>query len=118
MGEMAATYTTHETPARRRRVGGLRLIAVAAVAAVLAGGSQEPWSWTGISGKTATLWDWISLLLLPVTVATLPIWLSKRHALDSRRKAGAWAVLAVFAAIVLAGYLVPWAWTGFEGNAL
>jgi hypothetical protein len=115
---MAATYTTHETPARRRRVGGLRLIAVAAVAAVLVGGYQEHWSWTGISGKTATLWDWISLLLLPVTVATLPIWLSKRHSLDSRRKTAALALVSAFAVLVVLGYAVPWGWTGFTGNHL
>ena len=115
---MASVYTTHSSSGRRRRVSTLRLVAAAAVAAVLVGGYQEHWSWTGISGRTATLWDWISLLLLPVTVATLPIWLTKRHALDSRRKTAGWLLVTVFAAIVLAGYLVPWGWTGFEGNAL
>jgi hypothetical protein len=115
---VASAYTTHTTSGRRRRISTLRLVAAAAAAAVLVGGYQAHWSWTGISGKTATLWDWISLLLLPVTVATLPIWLTKRHSLDSRRKAAAGALLALFAGIVLAGYLVPWAWTGFEGNAL
>jgi hypothetical protein len=111
-------YTTHASTGRRRRISTLRLVAAAAVAAVLVGGYQEHWSWTGISGNTATLWDWISLLLLPITVATLPIWLSRRHALGSRRKAAGMALLAVFAAVVMAGYLVPWGWTGFEGNAL
>ncbi len=115
---MAGAYVRHASSGRRRRIGTLRLVAAAAVAAVLVGGYQEHWSWTGISGKTATLWDWISLLLLPITVATLPIWLSRRHALDARRKAAGIACLAVFAVIVLAGYLVPWGWTGFEGNAL
>jgi hypothetical protein len=99
-------------------VSTLRLVAAAAAAAVLVGGYQAHWSWTGISGKTATLWDWISLLLLPITVATLPIWLTKRHTLGGRRKAAAWTVVALFCGIVLAGYLVPWNWTGFRGNAL
>jgi hypothetical protein len=115
---VASVYTTHSSSGRRRRVSTLRLVAAAAVAAVLVGGYQEHWSWTGISGRTATLWDWISLLLLPVTVATLPIWLTKRHALDSRRRTAGWLLATVFAGIVLAGYLVPWGWTGFEGNAL
>jgi hypothetical protein len=100
------------------RISTLRLVAAAVVAAVLIGGYQEHWSWTGISGNTATLWDWISLLLLPITVATLPIWLTRRHSLSSRRKAAAWTMLAVFVGVVLAGYLVPWNWTGFRGNAL
>ena len=111
-------YTRHLSTGKRRRISTLRLVAAAVVAAVLVGGYQEHWSWTGISGNTATLWDWISLLLLPITVATLPIWLTRRHALDSRRKATGFACLAVFVGIVLAGYLVPWGWTGFEGNAL
>jgi len=85
---------------------------------VLVGGYEAHWSWTGISGKTATLWDWISLLLLPITVATLPIWLTKHRRLGRGRKTGALALLAVSAGIVLAGYLVPWSWTGFRGNAL
>jgi hypothetical protein len=113
-----SSFTRHSSTSRRRRISTLRLVAAAAVAAVLVGGYQAHWSWTGISGKSATLWDWISLLLLPITVATLPIWLSRRHALDSRRKLAGVALLAVFAAIVMAGYLVPWGWTGFEGNAL
>lgn len=90
----------------------------AAVAAVLIGGYDAHWSWTGISGKTATLWDWISLLLLPITVATLPIWLSKRHRLSRGRKQAALALLGGFVGLVLAGYLIPWGWTGFRGNSL
>ena len=115
---MATVYRTHSSTGRRRRISTLRLLLAAAVAAILVGGYQEHWSWTGISGKTATLWDWINLLLLPITVATLPIWLSRRHHLTRQRKTAALTVLAVFVAVVLAGYLVPWAWTGFKGNSL
>jgi hypothetical protein len=115
---VATAYTTHSTAGRRRRIGTARLLAAAVVAAVLIGGYDAHWSWTGISGKTATLWDWINLLLLPITVATLPIWLSKRHRLSRDRKMAALAVLVVFVGVVLAGYLVPWGWTGFRGNSL
>ena len=115
---MATAYRTHRSASRRRRIGTLRLGLAAAAAAILVGGYQEHWSWTGISGNTATLWDWISLLLLPITVATLPIWLSKRHRLTTGRKAAGFAVLAVFVGVAVGGYLVPWGWTGFEGNAL
>ena len=115
---MTTAYSTHSTTGRRRRIGTFRLLAAAVIAAVLIGGYEAHWSWTGISGKTATLWDWINLLLLPITVATLPIWLTKRGRLDSRRKAAAFAALGVFAGVVLAGYLVPWGWTGFRGNSL
>ena len=115
---MASAYTTYRSTGRRRTISTIRLLAAAAAAAVLVGGYEAHWSWTGISGKTATLWDWISLLLLPITVATLPIWLSKHRELGRRRKAAGLVALVVFAGIVLAGYLVPWGWTGFEGNAL
>ena len=115
---MARAYTQHVSVGRRRRIGGLRLLAAALVAAVLVGGYQAHWSWTGISGKTATLWDWFELLLLPITVATLPLWLTKRQALDSRRKAAGLALLVAFAVLVVLGYTVPWSWTGFPDNHL
>ena len=37
-------------------------------AIVLWGGYSQHWSWTGINGQTATLWDWLHLLLLPLLV--------------------------------------------------
>jgi hypothetical protein len=100
------------------RVATIRIVLAVVVVAVLWGGYHSHWSWTGINGHTATLWDWISLLLVPVTVATLPIWLSKRDRLDRTRRLAALTLLAVFAAFVVAGYTVPWGWTGFEDNKL
>ncbi len=93
-------------------------IAVAAGAAVLVlwGGYARHWSWTGINGHTATLWDWLHLLLLPVAVAILPLWLRYRSRLTARHRALLASVLLPFAALVMAGYLIPWAWTGFSGN--
>ncbi len=92
--------------------------ALAALALVLWGGYGHHWPWTGINGRTATLWDWLHLLLLPLAVAVLPIWLARDAKLDPAIKRVAIMCLAVFAVIVLAGYLVPWAWTGFVGNSL
>ena len=87
-------------------------------AIVLWGGYSHTWPWTGINGHTATLWDWLHLLLLPMAVAVLPIWLTREAKLDSRVKRIALAGCAVFGLIVLCGYLIPWAWTGFVGNSL
>jgi hypothetical protein len=39
----------------------------------------------------------------------------REHLGPPHRAAGA-GVLLVFTGLVLAGYLVPWAWTGFTGN--
>ncbi len=101
----------------RRPPAWLLVLVVVAVAVVLWGGYTHRWPWTGINGHTATLWDWLHLLLLPLAVAVLPIWLSRDAKLDPAVKRAAVAGAAVFAVIVLAGYLVPWAWTGFAGNS-
>jgi hypothetical protein len=85
---------------------------------VLWGGYTQHWSWTGINGHTATLWDWLHLLLLPVAVAILPIWVSQRDRLTRRHRLLAGGVIAGFAFLALAGYEVPWHWTGFSGNKL
>ncbi len=47
----------------------------------------------------------------------LPIWLRGAQ-LRTEQKVMAWAFLGVFSLVVLLGYLVPWAWTGFVGNTL
>lgn len=96
----------------------LLTLAVVAAALVLWGGYGHHWPWTGINGQTATLWDWLHLLLLPLAVGVLPIWLRRDARLQRRVKMAAFAFLAVLAALVLAGYLIPWNWTGFRGNSL
>jgi len=101
-----------------RGVAGAKVALAALVLVVLWGGYHSHWSWTGINGKTATLWDWISLLLVPITVATLPIWLSRRDRLGRPHLIGAAVVLLAFAGFVVAGYAIPWGWTGFEDNKL
>lgn len=57
------------------------------LAVVLWGGYSGRWSSTGINGRTATLWDWLHLLLLPAALALLPPWLSRRTQLTGRHKA-------------------------------
>jgi uncharacterized membrane protein len=92
--------------------------ATLAAAVVLWGGYSHHWPWTGINGRTATLWDWLHLLALPFAVGILPIWLSYRTRVHRPHRAAALALLAGLIALVLLGYLIPWAWTGFEGNTL
>ncbi len=94
------------------------LAAVALLAVALWGGYGRHWSWTGISGRTATLWDWLHLLLLPVAVGILPLWLSRRTRVPRPHKVLGLVLLAAFAVLVVAGYVIPWAWTGFVGNRL
>lgn len=86
--------------------------------AVLLGGYVGHWKWTGINRHTATLWEWLNLLLLPLVVAFLPIWLSRRTRVTERHKRWAPIGTSVFALIVFFGYVVPWAWTGFHNNTV
>src|SRR2546421_6810503 len=104
----------------RRRVVRRTSLAMAlfALAVVLYGGYGHHWHWTGINGHTATLWDWLHLLLLPVVVSVLPFWLSRRTRVGRRHKVLGTALLSVFLVLVLVGYTVPWGWTGFSGNRL
>jgi hypothetical protein len=117
------TAERHENPTDARpRASPPRLTAFAAAGAlavvVVWGGYARHWSWTGINGHTATLWDWLHLLLLPVAVALLPLSMSPKTRLTRRHKTLGTVALTVFAVIVIAGYLVPWVWTGFVGNNL
>jgi uncharacterized membrane protein len=105
-----------QTSARRRAIA--LACASAALGVVLWGGYGRHWSWTGINGHTATMWDWLHLLLLPVVIGLLPIMLSRRARLTRRHRSAALGSMMVFAILVLAGYLVPMAWTGFVGNRL
>ncbi len=91
---------------------------MALAALLLWGGYGHHWSWTGINGHTATLWDWLKLTLLPLAFAVLPIWLRPDARLQHDVKVAALAAGIILAAVALGGYLVPWAWTGFRGNTL
>jgi hypothetical protein len=88
-------------------------IVLALFAALVLAGYLVPWGWTGFTGNT--LWDWLSLALLPLVIATSTFWrLPPRW---TARHATIVAIgLVVIGSVVLAGYLVPWAWTGFTGN--
>jgi hypothetical protein len=89
-----------------------------ALAIVLWGGYSHHWPWTGINGGTATLWDWLHLLLLPLAFAVLPVWFRADTRVARETKVSGLAVFAVFVLVVVLGYAVPWGWTGFTGNTL
>ncbi len=117
---------TAESPDRaedaRRTTSPARLGLIAVLCALLAlvlwGGYSRRWPWTGINGHTATLWDWLHLLLLPIAVGILPIWVSRRSDLRRPHKLASAGVAAALALLIVGGYAIPWAWTGFTGNKL
>jgi uncharacterized membrane protein len=87
------------------------------VTAVLLGGYGKKWSWTGFSGNSQ-LWDWMHLLLLPIAIATFPLWLMYADHMSRVRRTILGLVVVAFAAFVVVGYLAPLDWTGFQGNTL
>lgn len=86
-------------------------------AVVLVGGYAWHWRWTGLS-RSVTLWNWLEVLALPIAIAIAPLLLRHRRGLTRRHRAALAVGALTFVAVVLAGYLVPWQWTGFRGNTL
>ncbi len=60
------------------------LISVALLVVLFVGTYQFNWTWTGFRDH-GRLWDWLSLLLVPLIVAVLPIWYSTRQSSSSDR---------------------------------
>ena len=54
------------------------LASIVILAVLFIGTYAFNWFWTGFKDH-GTLWDWLSLLLVPITVAALPIWYSIRQ---------------------------------------
>lgn len=84
---------------------------------LLIGGYGFGWRWTGLAGSV-TLWDWLQVIALPLALGIAPILLRYRSRLTRRHRGVIGGLLLLFAVLVLAGYLMPWEWTGFTGNTL
>jgi hypothetical protein len=102
---------------RRRTRGSVAAVFVVAVAVVVWGGYGRGWSWTGLT-TNATLWAWLKLLALPLSLASLPLWLRSHRRMAATRRAPFVVVTVVFGAVVVLGYSLHWRWTGFAGNTL
>jgi hypothetical protein len=96
----------------------LGAVAGLALAIVLWGGYSHHWPWTGINGASATLWDWLHLLALPLACAVLPVWVRSDTRVQRETKMYGYVLLGAFVVVVILGYAVPWNWTGFRGNTL
>jgi hypothetical protein len=108
-------------PAWLATAAAFSLLLTVALLAILVGGYVLHWSWTGYLGKhhhPRQLWDWLTLLVQPLTLLLLPLWLRSHD-----QRSGVWKLAAVGAALamgvlVLGGYLLNWTWTGFSDNTL
>jgi hypothetical protein len=104
---------TGNTKARK----GAAYVAAAALVAALWGGYIGGWQWTGfrVNGQ---LWDWLTLLLLPVVLGTIPLWIQDREYIRTGRRVIYAAAITAWTGLVMAGYLIPLNWTGFRGQTL
>jgi hypothetical protein len=102
---------------RRRRLHRphkvARALATSGFGVLVLLGYLVPWDWTGFRGNT--LWDWWELALLPLVVATMTLW-PRPEEWTPLHSWTAVALVAAGAVISVAGYVVPWAWTGVQGN--
>jgi FHA domain len=96
---------------------GTAYAVAAALLVVLWGGYIRKWQWTGLQDPKQ-LWDWLTLLLLPFVLGTIPVWIQHRKFIGKGRR-DIYAVLVVaWTGFVIAGYLIPIGWTGFSGVKL
>jgi hypothetical protein len=105
-------HADHMSAARRMSYGAI----VGAFTLFVVVGYTLPMRWTGFSGNT--LWDWLTLILLPVTLITVRTWSKTTRTLHRHH----WVLLGLLAAAwlttVIGGYLGHWRWTGYQGNTL
>jgi hypothetical protein len=96
---------------------GAAYTAAAALAVALWGGYIRGWQWTGfrVNGQ---LWDWLTLLLLPVALGTIPLWIQDKDYIGKGRRVIYAAAITAWTGFVIAGYLIPLNWTGFGDQKL
>jgi hypothetical protein len=92
-------------------------VAAAALAVTLWGGYARGWPWTGFRGNNQ-LWNWLTLLLFPVALGTIPLWIQDKDYIGKGRRVIYATAIAAWTGLVIAGYLIPLNWTGFRGQTL
>jgi hypothetical protein len=105
-------FSGYMSAARRRALG--TTVLVFAVFVLL--GYVNPITWTGFRGQT--LWDWLTLVILPVSIVTVRMWPQTGRDLHRGHVAGAAVLAAALIATIIGGYWAGWRWTGYEGNTL
>jgi len=78
----AVTIWFTERPKWRVEWTVLLAIAVLALVVLAIGSYVFNWTWTGF--KDNTLWNWLELLVLPVSLAVAPLWVSAHESRSSR----------------------------------
>jgi uncharacterized membrane protein len=103
-GQMSST--------RRRALGG----AVLAFAGFVLAGYVLPLTWTGFRGHT--LWNWLTLIVLPITITTATVWSKTGRTFRPAYLLAAAVLGLAWIGTVVEGYAGGWAWTGYSDNTL
>jgi uncharacterized membrane protein len=99
---------------RLRKIGlGVAVIAFGAFVAV---GYLVPLNWTGFQGNT--LWDWLTLVVLPLAVVTARVWPASRREIGTTHIVVVSVLGAAWLTTLIGGYAGHWSWTGYGGNTL
>lgn len=103
-----------------RSMGRPRRLALAtaavAFAAFVAAGYLVPLTWTGFKGNT--VWDWLTLLLLPLALTTVKLWPSTAREISAWHVAFSVVLALALLITLIGGYAGGWTWTGYPGNTL
>jgi hypothetical protein len=99
-------------PARRRALGAALFVFGVFVLV----GYVNPITWTGFRGQT--LWSWLTLIILPVSIITVRVWPQTGRDLHRGHIAGATVLCAALVTTIIGGYWAGWSWTGYEGSTL
>lgn len=105
-------FSGQMSAARRNLLG----VAVLGFTAFAVAGYLVPLTWTGFRGHT--LWNWLTLIVLPATITTATVWpkIGRPRRLAFCAVAGALGVAWI--ATVIGGYAGGWTWTGYPGTTL
>ena len=105
-------YSEHIS--RNRKLG--LAAAVVAFWVFVAIGYLVPLTWTGFKGQM--LWNWLTLIALPVTLITVRAWPTTGREVR-KTHITVFTVLAIaWIATLIGGYAGSWHWTGYPGNTL
>jgi hypothetical protein len=105
-------FAEHMSHTRKVILAG---VALAFVGFVIAG-YLVPLSWTGFSGNT--LWNWLTLIVLPVALISVRAWPSSRREIRNTHIAVFSVLGAAWIVTLIGGYASTWKWTGYQGNTL
>jgi hypothetical protein len=91
-------------------------LVIAALTEFVVAAYRIPLEWTGFHDQK--LWNWFSLLLVPVAVASARFLPSAVRSIRPYQK-GLIALIALgWIITIIGGYALGWEWTGYQGNTL